>query len=383
MKYAGCSAGSLAAYGIAFDGCFDTAVEFCKRDCVPRARSSISGLFDIHSYASEAMKIANCLHRYKELEYGKLQLAVTKLPWLTKERTMEYESEEDLTKCLLSSCAIYPFAPLVYNRGCWNIDGGFTDFCPAVIGEGITPGNTISVSPIYFSNCTIKPSRYIPVWWALCPPNSSETVDWIYALGYEDGIAYIEKAFKDGVNGVKYSDLPTLLSPLSTRNHPYYAIPRTISMKRFLGYTIPSTQWLEMIMDAILLMLLVFVWKPLIITLIYVELFIRMVILVATTFMSEVSSLMSPFTMIVGGTFMLSSFNLFFNVATLMYMRKLLSVGPKDMRRYKHIWNHLMCITSHQLLLRYVSGRPSKAFVNNHHILEEISIMYRIFKYVI
>jgi len=388
MKYAGCSAGALAAYGIALNGSFDTAVAYCKSDCVPQARASLAGLFDIHKYATESMHIADCLHRYGELEYGKLQVAITKLPYMTKERAMVYETEEDLRNCLLSSCAIYPFAPLVYHRGSWNVDGGMTDFTPLVIGEGITRENTVTVSPLFCSTSDIKPSRYIPFWWALCPPNCSETIDWIYALGYEDGIAYIEKSFKDGVNGVKFEDLPTLLPPISTKNHPYYNVPRTITMNRFLGYsirgTLPKTcQWLEMVMDLILVFLVVFVWKPLILTLIYIELFIRMVILVANTFVSEISHLISPFTMIVGGTCLLSNFNLFFNVATLMYIRKLLVVGPKDVKRYMHIWKHLTCITSVSLLFRYISGRPSKVFVNNHQVLEEISFMYRMFKYVI
>jgi hypothetical protein len=388
IKYAGCSAGALAAYGIALGGSFDVAVEFCKEECVPKARSSLSGLFDIHQYASEACKIAGGLPRYADLDHGDLQIAITKLPSLKKERSMAYESADDLLQCLMSSCAVYPFAPLVYHRGSWNVDGGMTDFVPLPIGEGITRENTVTVSPFHCSSCDIKPSRYIPFLWALVPPNSSETVDWIYALGYEDGISYIEKVFKNGVNGVYFDDLPTLLTPLSTQKHPYYAVPRCITMKRFLGYNIRSVlpsacHWIELVMDAVLLFLVVFLWKPVIITLIYVELFTRMVVLVARTFVSEMSALISPFTMVVGATFMLPNFALFFNVATLMYVRKLLVEGPKDMKTYQDIWKYLSCIASISLLLKYISGRPTSCMLSIHDKLEEISFTYRMFKYVI
>jgi hypothetical protein len=259
-----------------------------------------------------------------------------------------------------------------------------TDFVPLVIGEGISRENTVTVSPFHCSSSDIKPSRYIPFWWALIPPNSSETVDWIYALGYEDGISYIEKVFKNGVNGVYFEHLPQLLPPISTQNHTHYAVPRNITMKRFLGYNLPDAfQWLELIMDIFLVLLLVCVWKPLIITLIYAELFIRMIILVARTFVSEMTSLFSPFTMVVGATCMLPNFSLFFNVATLMYIRKLLVEGPQDMKKYWDIYKHLSCIASISLLLKYISGRPSKIMMNIHDTMEEISFLYRVFKYVI
>jgi hypothetical protein len=389
IKYAGCSAGSLAAYGIALNGDFDVAVEFCKKECVPVARSSLSGLFDIQRYAREACKITGCLEKVSELEHGTLQCAITKLPSLEKERVMSYTSGEDLLECLMSSCAVYPFAPLVYHRDRWNVDGGFTDFLPLVIGEGITRENTVTVSPFHCSSCDIKPSRYIPFWWGFVPPNSSETIDWIYALGYEDGISYIEKVYKNGVNGVYYKDLPTLKTPLSTKNHPYYAVPRSITMKRFLGYSIHSVlpasshRWVELTLDAVLFILLILVWKPLIVTLIYVELFIRMVLLLARTFVSEMSALFSPFTMLVGASFMLSNFLLFFNVTTLIYTRKLLVEGPRDVKKYQDIWKYLSCMASMSLLSKYIPSRPSGCAVGIHDVLEEVCFTYRMFKFLI
>jgi hypothetical protein len=37
----------------------------------------------------------------------------------------------------------------------------------------------ITVSPLYFSQADIKPSRYVPAWWALLPPSDPKTVDWV------------------------------------------------------------------------------------------------------------------------------------------------------------------------------------------------------------
>ena len=52
-------------------------------------------------------------------------------------------------------------------RGEWVCDGGLSDFKPVIDAD------TITVSPFYFDYADIKPSRYIPPWWALYPPRTS------------------------------------------------------------------------------------------------------------------------------------------------------------------------------------------------------------------
>ena len=88
-----------------------------------------------------------------ELRPGQLQIAITRLPFLTAERKSNFHSEKDLKDSLMASASAYPFASLVSREGTWCIDGGLSDFQP------IIDDNTITVSPFYFSDADIKPSR--------------------------------------------------------------------------------------------------------------------------------------------------------------------------------------------------------------------------------
>ena len=96
-------------------------------------------------------------------------------------------SQKELKEALLASAAAWPFAPLIYRNDTWCIDGGLSDFQPLVNED------TITVSPFYFSDADIKPSRYVPLWWSFIPPRSADTIDWLYALGYEDCVRYCQQ----------------------------------------------------------------------------------------------------------------------------------------------------------------------------------------------
>ncbi len=186
VVYCGCSAGALAAAGLALQGSFDDGVQYCKDDAVPTAYASVANLFKLEDYVGGSAD--RCLVPHFDQEKLKnLQMSVTKLPFFTKERITTYTSRADLKSALLASCAAFPVSKLEYRNGAYYIDGGFTDFQP-IIDE-----NTITVSPFYFSDCDIKPSRYVPLWWAFLPPNHNDTMDWLYGLGYEDTMNYIKK----------------------------------------------------------------------------------------------------------------------------------------------------------------------------------------------
>jgi hypothetical protein len=186
VRYYGCSAGALTAAGLALDGEFDDAVQFCKDYCVPKAYGEWTGLFKLGEYVRKCLDIT-LLRHYHELPPGRLNVAVTRLPLLQAVRVNEFESQEDMVAALASSAAAFPFAPLVHHKGSWFVDGGLSDFQP------VENDDTITVSPFYFSECDIKPSRYVPLWWAFLPPKSEQTVDWLYRLGWEDCLAYLKR----------------------------------------------------------------------------------------------------------------------------------------------------------------------------------------------
>ena len=138
-----------------------------------------------------------------------------------------------------------------------------------------------------------------------------------------------------------------------------------------------------MISDGILLLLVLCVWKPLVMILIYIELCLKMAILFLTTLIMEISESLSPITMIIGATLMLPNSFFLTNVTAYMYIRKLLFFGPSYMSNYKHMWKCLMCIASASLLYRFISGLPTPKLVRKHNLLEEVSVVYRFFKYII
>jgi hypothetical protein len=187
VMYSGCSAGALAATGLALQGSFDDGIQYCKDDAVPTAYQCIYNLFQLQNYVGGS--IDRCLLKHFDIDKLKnLQVAATRVA-LTKqtERIKSFKSPEDLKSALLASCAAWPVSKMEYRDGAYYCDGGVTDFQP------IIDSDTITVSPFYFSDCDIKPSRYVPLWWAFLPPNSNDTIDWLYSLGYEDGMRYIQK----------------------------------------------------------------------------------------------------------------------------------------------------------------------------------------------
>ena len=42
--------------------------------------------------------------------------------------------------------------------------------------------NTLTVSAFYCANADIRPSQYVPIWWALYPPRKEE-FEWLFNLG--------------------------------------------------------------------------------------------------------------------------------------------------------------------------------------------------------
>eukprot|EP00601_Ochromonadales_sp_CCMP2298_P001293 CAMPEP_0173179902 /NCGR_PEP_ID=MMETSP1141-20130122/6402_1 /TAXON_ID=483371 /ORGANISM="non described non described, Strain CCMP2298" /LENGTH=354 /DNA_ID=CAMNT_0014102661 /DNA_START=260 /DNA_END=1321 /DNA_ORIENTATION=- len=268
VTYVGCSAGALTAVGLTLDGEFDKAITYCNEVCLPKAYGRYTGLFRLSEYVTGCMKLY-LLDKFEEnspLPEGQLQIAITRLPFFTPERVLVHESKEELMKSLLASAAAFPFSSLVKKKGNWYIDGGLSDFQP------IVDADTITVSPFYFSDCDIKPSRYVPLWWTFMPPSSPDTVEWLYNLGWEDCMTYVrargipQSADNKNPNVRRVYEKPP--------GHPYYT-PRKVSMHRFLGYDTNNMHLLFFVMDFFLLLLLILLWKPLALCLIYIELWVR------------------------------------------------------------------------------------------------------------
>jgi len=385
ITYAGCSAGALAAAGLIIEGDFDAAVQFCKDKCVPLAHGHWSGLFRIGEYVSECIDLL-MKSKYRDIKDDMLQVAITRLPFLTAERKTSFSSFQDLKDALLSSSSAFPAAPLIYREGAWCLDGGITDFQPIVDSE------TITVSPFYFSDCDIKPSRYVPLWWAFLPPKSNDTVDWVYNLGYEDAMNYFDE------RNIPYfpTSFPHLLQFNRNKEHPYDT-PRRISMHRFLGYDLSNMtgQYISFTMDFLLLLMVVLVWKPLVLLSIYTELVVRALVELASIIIYEVHHAVFLFSLcillfvlphiVLHGVVRDIDYTVTSSILILVSIVKLSIQGfsKKNEIQRNNILLCLACIFSLSLVSRFVSGRPSSTTLRKHDKLYKISVLYRIFRHII
>ncbi len=365
IKFAGCSAGALTAAGLALKGNFDLAIELCKNKFIPRAYSSIFGLFRLGEIASECLDETINLHNYSDLADGELQIAMTRLPMLIADRATIYHSYDDIKNCLLASASAFPFAPLVYHRNNWYVDGGLSDFLP-MIDE-----NTVTVSPFYFSDVDIKPSRYVPLWWAFVPPNSPDTIDWLYNLGYEDGMKFIEK--KTGISNPN--------NKLKRNPHPFDT-PKKISINRFLGYNLSKVTHplIGYILDCFLVIMLIFIWKPFALFLIYTELIILLVTQFVRLLIEELKEILPIIILSIG--FFANSINIISPVILFTLVLKLIMFGPKGSSAYD-FFEYLSCVSSLSLLLRFFSAGLSNEKLRKHDKLEQKSLIYRIFRHII
>ncbi|GAB5356218.1 hypothetical protein AAMO2058_000272000 [Amorphochlora amoebiformis] len=187
----GSSAGALAAVGLALDSDFDKVVERTVGVYSKEARENFSGMFGVRGYTEDCLEHCGNLQRYKDLGRCRRATVVMSqlIPTLKSIRQSRFKSEEDLKSCLVASCKAFPIAglPMARNNSLLT-DGGFLDFQPML--DSVS--TMITVSPFYFSTSDIRPSRYVPAWWALYPPKKSE-YEWVFELGFNDACHFIRK----------------------------------------------------------------------------------------------------------------------------------------------------------------------------------------------
>lgn len=298
---------------------------------------------------------------------GQLQIAVTRLlPYLLKERATEFQSKEDLLTTLVASAAAFPFAPLVYRRGSWCVDGGLSDFQP------IVDSHTVTVSPFYFSRADIKPSRYVPLWWALLPPNDPSTIDWIYNLGWEDGLSWLKE---HGIN-------TSIATQHPVRDPHPFDVPGKVSLHRFLGYNLDQySKYVSYMGDAILFVLLLFVWKPFALLMVYLEVLVLLVFHFLKALFLELYDI-APMVLLILALLM-PQLNFVIYSTLLILLHKILLFGPCKDNNYQQLWECVKVISSVALVVKLFKTGPSckSEEPSTHNVAEKTSIFFRISKH--
>jgi hypothetical protein len=391
-KAAGCSAGALTAAGLCLNGDFTKATSYCKDNCVLRAYSTYDGIFKIGQYVSECLDISIDLSQCPNLFPGQLTVVYTILPFFKPGYATTFQHGHDLKQCLLASSAAWPFAPLVYHRDHWLVDG-----CYSVYQPTLGPG-TITVSPLYFADADICPSRYVPIWWSLFPPSCEGTVDWLFELGYADASKWLDEREKNS-SPLRAIELHTSSSPYPSTSssalpfpsqtpvdHPYH-IPKQLSIYRFLGYDIGrlTHSSIATFLNFLLFFYVNFFCRPIALLAIYSELYLLLFKWISGYLLLPIIS--TPFLRYLSYLFILFSPPLWIPSLVLTLLLRSHLTMMRDLspsQRWISFLESLQCIFSLSLCLRYLhlfnTSIPAQP-LKKEKLLLRLSFVYRLVRH--
>lgn len=176
--------------------------------CAMRVHADPRQAFNLRDFVRECADRCMSEGAYRRCS-GRISLSVTDLPALSARRLRTFRSNAHLRDALLASCCMTPLAGWPFRLdGTWAFDGGLTDFCPSLSEAAVT------VSPFYCSRADIRPSRYVPMWWALFPPSVAAMQE-LYELGFADAHRWV-CAHPERVGRVRLS----AAGPLSQQPQP-------------------------------------------------------------------------------------------------------------------------------------------------------------------
>ncbi|KAG7385319.1 hypothetical protein PHYPSEUDO_001621 [Phytophthora pseudosyringae] len=255
----GCSAGALTATGLALHCDFDAIRDHVLHNIIPQAHASLAGYFRVRSYLRDTLARHANLHEFEKLNASQqVTIVYTSLSSLKSRRATSFESTEHLTETLLASCCAPPIGGLPFKlNGEWIMDGGMLDFQP------VYDSKTVTVSPFYCVGADIKPSVYVPMWWAVVPPGVRD-VEWLFDLGYEDGLKWIVK------NGLTGGRKNVVIPDKSTK----CAGGWNTTVGRVVGYRGCESHFL----DALFIGLFVCLWRPMAFLCLYLELYLQAIV---------------------------------------------------------------------------------------------------------
>lgn len=279
--FLGSSAGSLTATGLYFKCDFRQIRDYVVGTVVPAAHSSLRGAFRVREYLLNTIRKCGKLHLLEAYTSKTIQstnelvVVYSSISRWKSRRKSSFADIPELEQYLLASCCATPIAGLpFYYRNEWVFDGGLFDFQP------VLDNDTITVNPFYCTNADIKPSRYVPMWWAIYPPAENE-VKWLFELGYEDALRWAQRT--------------GLVSP--TRKISTTAFCHDHKWNTTLGRCFGYRALESKVLDTLFILFVICLWKPLAFLLLYAELISRALIfgskaalcIAATKFLISVS----------------------------------------------------------------------------------------------
>ena len=215
------------------------------------------------------------------------------------------------------------------------------------------------------------PEIFLPVY-------SKHKARWLYNLGFEDAISFIES------RGIPDSPLARPHLSEVPRNVHNYDVRSRVSMHRFLGYNHSDVTHhsVAFAMDLVLLIFFVLLWKPLSIVSIYTELLLHCLIDTVYIVAAELWSiglclLIASLTLTPISLPLLALFLLIAYTKTLAW-----GLSKTTLKAFANLTDCVLCIFSLSLFLRFFSGPPSTVKLRKHNRLQRVSLLYRVFHHI-
>mmetsp|Transcript_27116 Transcript_27116/g.42418 ORF Transcript_27116/g.42418 Transcript_27116/m.42418 type:complete len:422 (-) Transcript_27116:2416-3681(-) len=270
-KFVGSSAGSLVSLAMALELDFEKIRDY-QLSCVKRTHGSLFGAFKLREYITGIMDMMLPENAVQKIG-DKVEVSISVMPLMTNRRVRHFRDDEHLRNCIYASCCMAPFAGMPFKLdGEWIYDGAASDwirkgFFTSPVGHGGTNATCLTVTPFWFSRADIRPSQYLPLWWAVYPPRV-EDFEWVFHLGYKDAQAYVDRLKKAKCRPEK---LPPLYKEVKwdIPGKPSGAFTRAFGY-RSIFYLLPCS-----FLDFFLLVMLYMVLKPIAIFFVYLELLVR------------------------------------------------------------------------------------------------------------
>ena len=200
----GTSGGALTGCLLFLDIDLDALAEYVFI-CVAKARSSWRGKFLLREYCRGAIE-QFCTRDAHKILQGRFEISITRIfPWYKNLRVNQFPSYEFLIRALLCSACLVPLAglPMWLPGHGLCFDGGVSDF---QLFKGLArngtfcklhcrktnPKDIVVVCPFYSSRADIRPSKFVPIWWAFFPPEPYKLKE-LFELGQKDAHAWADK----------------------------------------------------------------------------------------------------------------------------------------------------------------------------------------------
>jgi hypothetical protein len=139
------------------------------------------------------------------------------------------------------------------------------------------------------------------------------------------------------------------------------------------------------VLDFVLLFLLVAVWKPIVLLLIYLELFVRISLLSVWLTLQTVSfTTCSPRALV---QYVIVRSGLFSHFLTMCFGMSLLHQSAAQAHplalSLEDLWECWSCVASLSLLMKFFSHKPKIGELRKHKKLAKLSLVYRVFRHII